>query len=581
MSAFEDFVNLELPRRPVMLTQSITGFDGDPNTGGPPALVANAPLGSFFLRATGTVLYKKNSSSPGTWEIVGGGGTDTTETVDRTLYVDAATGNDSNDGLTPGTALLTIAAARARVFTDIAADITIKLAAGTYTEYISDFRNFRADPVTGKASLLFEGDFADFTPATGPASGTFDVSFGTPYIPNTAVLTGATWTVDNLKGAFVEVLSGTEIGKRFPIASNTASTLDIGGPANTASAFGTNIALQGIAFKFVKPSVVLLHPLTTTGALAALQGSTNKVASGGNGLKARGAFQFYGIAFRATTARGLVQALIDTRVESCVFDQADTASLPTATSFACQKAGTRNAAINCFFGAAVVANTQITHINCGSSTSAGLMSSNFCVLDLGFTGVFVGIGAQATISNILIQGPRSTAFSISGGSGSQTGGMVIRNAPTAFAGVLFGSNPNSSAFLFTSQTVANSTKIYNMSVGIASSGLGSSSQSAIRNMIVDGCVTGVWIGSPNSQLVFQNSQIINNTGFGVRLGPGFTTGADPYYSGFSFAPGGLTMSGNVSGDLTFDGVTAITPATVSAQPDKTLINSRGNYFVGN
>lgn len=74
MSAFEDFVTLELPKRPTMLTTANTGYDNNPNLGGAPAVISGSPTGTFYLRATGNVLYKKNSSSAGTWEVVGAGG---------------------------------------------------------------------------------------------------------------------------------------------------------------------------------------------------------------------------------------------------------------------------------------------------------------------------------------------------------------------------------------------------------------------------------------------------------------------------------------------------------------------------
>lgn len=70
MSDFENFVNLELPKRPPMLTLANTGYDGDPNGGGAPVVVANSPQGTFFFRTTGLALYVKNSASPGTWELV-------------------------------------------------------------------------------------------------------------------------------------------------------------------------------------------------------------------------------------------------------------------------------------------------------------------------------------------------------------------------------------------------------------------------------------------------------------------------------------------------------------------------------
>lgn len=73
-TAFETYIQQELPKRPVMLTTANASYDGDPNGGGAPAVVSGAPAGTFYLRLTGNVLYKKNSSTAGTWEVVGSGG---------------------------------------------------------------------------------------------------------------------------------------------------------------------------------------------------------------------------------------------------------------------------------------------------------------------------------------------------------------------------------------------------------------------------------------------------------------------------------------------------------------------------
>lgn len=79
---FENFVNLELPRRPALLTLEITTYDDDPNLGGAPTMLQIAPKGTFFLQDTGAVLWRKETATPGTWSIVGaGGGTDTAANI--------------------------------------------------------------------------------------------------------------------------------------------------------------------------------------------------------------------------------------------------------------------------------------------------------------------------------------------------------------------------------------------------------------------------------------------------------------------------------------------------------------------
>lgn len=95
MSQFEDFVVGELPHRPTMLTYELTSYDGDPNSGGAPAMVSGAPKGSFYLQNTGNILWKKNTASAGSWELVGGGATGpTVSETDMTFPINYVTGTD-------------------------------------------------------------------------------------------------------------------------------------------------------------------------------------------------------------------------------------------------------------------------------------------------------------------------------------------------------------------------------------------------------------------------------------------------------------------------------------------------------
>lgn len=71
---YEAFVNLELPRRPVMLTYAVTSYDGDPNDSGAPAIVTGAPVGTFYLQQTGGILWQKKMAIAGSYTQVGGGG---------------------------------------------------------------------------------------------------------------------------------------------------------------------------------------------------------------------------------------------------------------------------------------------------------------------------------------------------------------------------------------------------------------------------------------------------------------------------------------------------------------------------
>jgi hypothetical protein len=76
MTAFTDFVNLELPRRSALLTKAITGYDGNPNSSVLPA-INNAPLGTWFYEETAQKWWRKKSGGSADWvyfDISGGGG---------------------------------------------------------------------------------------------------------------------------------------------------------------------------------------------------------------------------------------------------------------------------------------------------------------------------------------------------------------------------------------------------------------------------------------------------------------------------------------------------------------------------
>lgn len=84
---FENFVNTELPRRPALLTQWLTSYDGDPNDGMAPLVIQNSPIGTFYLQTTGSVLWQRKTSSATSWEVVGGGSSAATTLVSATVYV--------------------------------------------------------------------------------------------------------------------------------------------------------------------------------------------------------------------------------------------------------------------------------------------------------------------------------------------------------------------------------------------------------------------------------------------------------------------------------------------------------------
>jgi hypothetical protein len=74
MSAFEDFVNAQMPLRPVMYYPAkVGGYDNDPNDVGAPSALKNSPVGTFYSRPISHELWQKEGG-PGTWRRVGGAG---------------------------------------------------------------------------------------------------------------------------------------------------------------------------------------------------------------------------------------------------------------------------------------------------------------------------------------------------------------------------------------------------------------------------------------------------------------------------------------------------------------------------
>lgn len=88
----QNFVNVELPRRRVLLKSSDpdVSYDGDPNSGSAPAIIQGSPLGTWYFRAGTDQFYKRHTSA---WveEGSGGGGsvnTDIFTITDLTIPVD-------------------------------------------------------------------------------------------------------------------------------------------------------------------------------------------------------------------------------------------------------------------------------------------------------------------------------------------------------------------------------------------------------------------------------------------------------------------------------------------------------------
>lgn len=144
----------------------------------------------------------------------------------------ATTGSDANDCRSVSTPCLTIIGLQAKMPKVIRNPVTVTFATGSYTGgWFSDFSFDPADAATG-AYIVLQGTFSNFAPATGTATGTSSGA-GTACVLSTtdAALTDSTqtWTVNDLRGQFIETTGGTGSGQFLPIASNTATVVTIAG----------------------------------------------------------------------------------------------------------------------------------------------------------------------------------------------------------------------------------------------------------------------------------------------------------------------------------------------------------------
>jgi hypothetical protein len=156
------------------------------------------------------------------------------------LWVDAAVGKDTNAG-TSQEPLRTLGAALARVPLIIEDEVFIRVRAGTYPETLSK----TLLGTRSRSKVVIDGqDWSPFSPQTGRASGTF-----TAFQGQTAVLAGAGWTTNELRGRFVKVLTGALAGRCLPIAGNTVEGIEVASDLYTG--------LNGASFELVTQAVII------------------------------------------------------------------------------------------------------------------------------------------------------------------------------------------------------------------------------------------------------------------------------------------------------------------------------------
>lgn len=183
----------------------------------------------------------------------------------QTFYVDPA-GDDSGACLAPGvSACATISGGLTKVPLVIYSAVGMNVAPGTYSTALT-WLPFTFGP---SGSLTISGARANSTLATGSPTGTVTAFTGSAFgvdLTNRPTVTdsGQSWTTNDLRGRFFEVLTGTGAGAVVPITGNTATTLTLAGFASTAA---------GATYAIREPSVIVT-PLLAMGGGNALGGVT-------------------------------------------------------------------------------------------------------------------------------------------------------------------------------------------------------------------------------------------------------------------------------------------------------------------
>lgn len=179
-----------------------------------------------------------------------------------TYYLDP-TGSDSNPCVGTGTAAcLTLNAVYAKIPRIVRHDITINVAAGSYTFDSRwdgvQFGTVNTSGITGPTVSIDGPALTAFTPATGTASGTLTVA-ATGSNPLPIFTDGAqTWTVNDLRGQFLTMTSGVYSGRSMPIVANTATTI-------TTQAWSTTNPLAGDTYAIQTPAATITGTHSITG----------------------------------------------------------------------------------------------------------------------------------------------------------------------------------------------------------------------------------------------------------------------------------------------------------------------------
>lgn len=183
---------------------------------------------SVMLTGTGSAQLSMTSDAGALNIYVDAGNVVEYTTADVILYVDPL-GNDNNACTASGvSACRQPQVAINKIPKILRHRATLNLAAGTYNGFM--LSGFTIDPSIQSTTtgILIDGALANSTLATGSATGTVTsatTQSGVTYA--TVTVSGATWTVDDLKGRLFVALTGTAAGQVLRVTSNTATVITV------------------------------------------------------------------------------------------------------------------------------------------------------------------------------------------------------------------------------------------------------------------------------------------------------------------------------------------------------------------
>ncbi len=448
--------------------------------------------------------------------------------ADVVLYVDAA-GNDSN----PGTALLpflTIQAAINSVPRALRHLVDVVIGAGNFTGFSLEGFNIFAPGGSTPIGIRVRGTLATSTLAASTATGSFTaVSAGAQATATMAVLTDSTkaWTVNDLKGRFLEILTGTSALTIVPIISNTATTITVPATGALGAVAGTYAIRDCATVINVGATISPSIPASNATVIATQRTGINVancVAS--PDLPSTQIYVEQIKVANATGTRGILVSGVNCRFARCQISTVATGSTGIAV-------------------AGPVGSIVVTQCAIITPTSG--------------TGVSIGAGVNATVSLCLVSGTGTVSLNMSGY------GSSCSFVSNEIVGTGFGILVSNVCRLLLSGTRINTGNSTGIRVTIAGSCFGGVLITA-SGLDTTSCSIGLEISGANAAYITTFSGTTNTTGISLSQGARVQVGSASTITG----PTNEILIDGVS--TTLAAMRAATPKTITNLPYGTVIH---------